>query len=143
MGDQLLKRIVWISIVMMATLGWGQDTLGRIDRLVDQIKSPRKGLARGQISKASDPFVYIKKGQKPIVSVTPPKKRKDRHVLQAIINDRVKIDGRWYREGEKMGPYIITKITGNSVLLTNSRKRIRLTIPKKHNKKIKFIAVKE
>jgi hypothetical protein len=143
MGDQLLKRIVWIGTIVMATLGWGQDAIGRIDQLVDQIKSPRKGLTPRQITKASDPFVYVKKGEKTIVSVAPPPKNRKKHTLQAIINDRVKIDGRWYRIGEKMGPYRITKINGNSVLLASAHKRIRLTMPQKQSKKIKFITVKE
>ena len=60
--------------------------------------------------------------------------------LSIIFNQRAKILNHWYKIGDKIRGYTISKISENSVILKIGNRKQVLKIPKLHSKKI-FISV--
>jgi len=60
--------------------------------------------------------------------------------LTAIINDRVKINNRWYILNSKINGYKITKVGDNYVLLARNNKQVRVFLKRPKSKKIKLLA---
>ncbi len=85
-------------------------TINDIDKLVNDIKEERIGLKSDEVRSAKDPFIYSRrKFVKPVQTVQTGKKSY-RFILTAIINDRVKINNRWYGLHSKIHGYTITKV---------------------------------
>ena len=55
--------------------------------------------------------------------------------LEAILNDRVKISNRWYKEGDRLGKYIVKKIGSDFVQLSNrySKKVLKFSTSSKRH----------
>ena len=63
------------------------------------------------------------------------KKRFQKLKIQIIFNSKVKILNRWYKVGDKIQNYKISKITSNSVILAKgSKEKILSLFTKKYNK---------
>ena len=106
-----------------------------IDQLIEKVKVTRVGLKQEQIKALKNPFVSQKKLVK-IIKVEKIKKEKKRQKLvlrlSSILNDRARINGRWYKRGSKIGPYRIVQIGDESVLLRSKKRFLRLFIKRKH-----------
>ncbi|WP_457597199.1 hypothetical protein [Hydrogenimonas sp.] len=125
----------------LAVSSYAEITINDIDKLVNDIKEERIGLSKAEIETAKDPFVYFRNGKKPLYvkSGAIKSKPKVRFVLSAIINDRTKINGRWYGLHGKVHGYRIDKIGPNYVLLTRNGTQVRVFLQKPRSKKIKMI----
>ncbi|NPA11540.1 MAG: hypothetical protein GXO62_04785 [Epsilonproteobacteria bacterium] len=67
----------------------------------------------------------------PVIALKPLKKEEEFNVdIAAIFNDRVFINGKWYKTGEKIGGYKIVKINTESVVFTNGAKTYTISIKK-------------
>lgn len=144
MGNQLLKKLLLALMVSGGTMLWADTTIKQIDRLVQDIKEERVGLTPQQIESAKDPFVYFgaksSKGFVPTARPTTVKvgKKRYRFTLTAIVNDRVKINRRWYRVGEKIYGFKIVRVANGSVYLQKGHESIRIFMHRRPNKKIKL-----
>ena len=134
MGNQLLKGA---GIVLLgATLSYAEITINDIDKLVNDIKQERIGLTAKEIDTAKDPFIYT--GGKYGSVLRKEKKVRYKFYLTAIINDRVKINRKWYSLGSRVGGFRISKVGRNYVLLTRNNETVRVFMKKRNNKKIKL-----
>jgi len=140
------------------------NELSWVDEQVQAIKPARHGINRHELSKITDPFIFLKKNrgeddeekkteptQKQISNIVNPQAmvthtvasfhtkpiQKRGLTLEAILNKSVMINGRWYKLHENVRGYIISDISTNSVLLTKNKKSLLLTT-KTRNTKIKF-----
>lgn len=136
MGYKLLKTT--ILLFLLINFSYGNSDLKKIDNLIDKIKVKRVGLNSSEIKILKDPFHYNKK------AILKGKKRiykrhfyKHYYRLYAIINDKAKIDGKWYKIGSQIGKYKLYNICHNCVKLKKREKMLTLYIPKK-NRKIKI-----
>ncbi|NPA81426.1 MAG: hypothetical protein GXO31_02335 [Epsilonproteobacteria bacterium] len=119
--------------------------LQRFDNIFNEIGKKRVGIRESIIDEIKDPFVYKKEIKKIAKSAkgsgksgkTTPKKKVLK--LLAIFNDKVKINGKWYRLHQKIGEYRISKIAKGYVILRDRSEKIKLYLRKK-DAKIKIIA---
>ncbi len=105
-----------------------------IDQLIEKVKQKRVGLDPQKIKKLKNPFVNEKKLIKIIKKkIEKEIKKKKRKIfrLQAIFNDRAKINGRWYKLGSKIEGFKIVAIRENYVILQRGNKTLKLFLHKK------------
>jgi hypothetical protein len=136
MGHQLLT--ILIAAALWQSVAWSRSAVEEIDRLVAQIKAPRVGLENRQIQTAKDPFIYMKEGKPMIKRPTLRRPKGVKFYLSAIVDKRIKINGKWYGLGQKVQGYAIAAIIGDSVVLKKRRKTIRVFMLKTRSKKIKM-----
>ena len=128
------------TALLAVTALHAEITINDIDKLVTDIKEERVGLRIDEIQNAKDPFIYPRgKFVKPVQNVQTGKKRY-RFVLTAIINDRVKINNRWYGLNSKVNGYKITKVGENYAQLVYKNKQVRVFLKRPKSKKIKLLA---
>lgn len=122
-----------------------QPDMKWVDQEIEAIKPPRKGVHSGALLGLKNPF-YIQlilnqppgSGTKTVVAK--PKRHERPFTLEAVINSRTAmIDGKWYKQDEKVHGYTIQSIGKNSVLLQMKKKQITLSLVKS-NKNIKINA---
>jgi len=72
-------------------------------------------------------FNNTKKPKKEIYKLkdTKPKKTQTKYVLEVIFNNKVKINGKWYKNGDAIDNYKIL-VVDNNVFLINKHKTISL-----------------
>ncbi len=137
MGNKLLIKSS-VIIFSTAALLSAEITINDIDKLVNDIKQERIGLKDSEIRSAKDPFIYPGGKLGRIISSYKTVKRHYRFVLSAVINDRVKINGRWYKLNSKVNGFRISRVGKDHVLLTRKNERIRVFLKRSKSKKIKL-----
>ncbi len=165
MGDHILmKKLLRISIVSLLpiVLIAGVDTVKQtqskevnastmkvipvetpnhalINTKIQEIKPPRVGVKSTDVLKTKSPFLMYetgKNGKKRSYAVKkkvklPPLK------LESVINKNIKINGKWYKEGDRVRQYTIVSVSSGEVLLKSKKREIKLFQQQK-NEKIKF-----
>ena len=77
-----------------------------------------------------DPF---KKGEEVVQKIFN-KKRQDKTLyVTAILNNKVFINSRWYRVGDKVAGYKILQLKEDSILVKNSKKVLKFSIKRRNN----------
>ena len=136
MGNQLLIRSVGI-VALGTSLLYAEITINDIDKLVNDIKQERIGLTEKEIDNAKDPFIYLG-GKYSYVLEGRKKRRHYRFTLNAIINDRVKLNNRWHKRNDVIHGYRIAAIGKNYVLLVRKNEQMRVYMKRSKSKKIKL-----
>jgi len=145
MGDQLLKKLA-ILFIATITILYAHTTVEEISQLVHKIKEERIGLRPAEIANAKDPFLYFKTRQikirksivKKNIFFTKHRKRRE-FVLSAILNDKAKINGKWYTLNDKIGRFKLARIGENFIVLRDKNNNLRLFLRHKKNRHIKFM----
>jgi hypothetical protein len=121
------------------------NELAWVDEQVEAIKPPREGISNKDISKLKDPFIFLhakktkKRARSPYrrYSKSSSKHRIQTHSskisLEAILNKSALINGKWYKESEKVYGYKLEKVNLQSVVLTRGKKQILLSTESKSN----------
>ena len=110
------------------------------NQLFEKINEKRFGLDEKVINTTQNPFIFAYETKKANDSnVT--KKAEPVYQLHAIFDNKVKINGRWYKEKDKIGEYYLIKIKENSALLANTYKRFELKLSRKGKENV-VISVK-
>ena len=147
------KILLNLSLILSSVLFC--DELSWVDEQVEAIKPPRSGLQIKELSLIKDPFIFLKKSvdkdKKNVkstvalkrTSIARPRKRKRQihnKVLSigAIMNNSVMINGGWYKVGDIMNGYRVSRLTFNTVLLIKNKKKLLLTT-KSRSQTIKFL----
>ena len=144
----LLSLSIILSTVLLS------DELSWVDEQVQAIKPPRSGLHSKEVSLIKDPFIFLAKNRdgdeeidkksktslKTTDTTIPIKKQTIKKVLSlgAIMNNSVMISEEWYKVGDKINGYTVSKLTFNSVLLTKDKQQLLLST-KSRSKTIKFL----
>ncbi|NPA28833.1 MAG: hypothetical protein GXO33_01450 [Epsilonproteobacteria bacterium] len=141
MGNQLLIKVA-LAATGTALLLYAQSPLEKIDRLINQIKQPRKGLTHKEILASFDPFVHSDNNKTISVKKPAPKPRR-KFTLTAVFNDRVKLNGKWYKQGDRLYGYIIAKVTPDAVTLKRGRETVHVSMRARKKSNIKLIQTKD
>lgn len=151
MGDKILKKTTLLLILSCSLFANKAEVdLSWVDKEIEAIKPPRKGISDKIISRLEDPFIFLKNkedeknkaGQKNVsaanLSSSGGMPRASVHQrplkLMAILNDTALINGKWYKLGDKVRNYKIVKITMTEVILKSPVKKLVLTT---NSKKLK------
>jgi len=144
MGYKLLIKAFILSIITVKTVYASRD-FELIDKLVREIKKERTGLNEKELKNIKNPFVcYIKNSSKKekksfLVKSSQIKNRDFR--LNAIINNKAKINNKWYKIGSNIDNYKIVLLNNQCIKLKNGNDIIKICI--KNRKKILFSTHKE
>jgi len=144
-----MKKLTLILLLLLSSQLFSNE-LAWVDEQVEAIKPPREGVSTREISKLKDPFIFLhaKKSKKRVrspyrrYSKSSSGKKKvqtysSKFTLEAILNKTALINGRWYKEGEKVYGYKLEKVNLQSVLLTRGKNQILLSTVSK-SKNLKF-----
>jgi hypothetical protein len=136
----LLSILPLLPITLCANVEGGNTIHETINKQIAEIKPPRKGVSSVDVARVQSPFLLLKSEKKE-------KKKKKRLykkrstvaplTLESAINKNVKINGKWYKEGDKVRGYTIVKVAADEVLLKSNGKERTLYLNQK-NDKIQF-----
>ena len=110
-----------------------------ISQQITEIKPPRTGVKATDVVKTKSPFILLQTGKKGKKATYAAKKRVKLKPLklESAINKSVKINGKWYKEGDRVRHYTIVKVSTGEALLKSKTKELKLFQNEK-NDKIKF-----
>ena len=145
MGDYILMRnLLLLSMIPLLALSVSANSNTShetISTQIAEIKPARVGVKRSLVSKVSSPFIYmktVKRNGKKVTVIEAKKRIKFKPMkLESAINKNVKINGKWYKEGDRVREYTIIKVSGSEALLKSKKKELKLYL-NTTNDKIKF-----
>ena len=89
------------------------------------------GLTSGEFKNISDPFIRTKAANHDNNSSF-----SNTFALQAIFNNKAKINGKWYQAKDNVGEYELANISSKSVTLISKDEKIDLNLTKGANKNV-------
>ena len=142
-----MKTIITLLCISFSSLLIANE-LQWVDEQIEAIKPARVGLKSHEISKITDPFIFVKSQEK-----ANKKTRKAKTVYHAkhhkryysvkrlhlamTMNRSAKINGKWYKIGDTLHGYKITAIDVTEVTLRRHKKEYLISTNSK-NKTLKF-----
>ena len=133
-----MKKL-FISLGIVSTLAFSSVATQEIDKMIIQIKEPRKGIELKELSSIPNPFVTVKKDLN-ITKVFVPKRIETNMELGGIVNHKAYINGSWRKEGDDVSGYILQYVGTRGVVLVDDTRIKRLFL---HEKKEDVITIKE
>jgi len=146
-----MKKHIFLLSILFSTFSLAANELAWVDEQVQAIKPPREGMNPNELEHLKDPFIFLKieeeeKKTLPKKIATPKhivhKVRKrgvyhKRFSLEAIMNKSVLINGKWYKEGQKIAGYTIKQVHPTTVILKKGKRELQLSTKSK-NKNLKI-----
>lgn len=135
MGDEIsMKNRVLFFILMLCSVSLANNSQAEMeyyDQLFSAINEQRKGLSESELKSLSDPFLRIK-----TTNHDNNGSLDETFDLQAIFNNKAKINGKWYQAKDNVGEYELASIKSKSVTLINKDEKIDLNLTKGANKNV-------
>ena len=134
-----------IAMIVLLTTNLSSNELAWVDEQVEAIKPPRTGMKNRELSRLKDPFIFLKKNKtgvsksKSTAKASTPNriatssgmkrvvKKKKTLSVTMLLNSSAMINEKWYRVGDTVNGYKVTKIDATSVLLTKKSKKLLLS----------------
>lgn len=107
------------------------------DKLFQQIGEKRIGVSNKKINEIQNPFIMADK-KNILVDGNVTTANKIIYSLNAIFNDKAKINGEWYKLNNQIGDFKLVKIGSKSVIIRSEHSKKELFIRKSDVNKIKF-----
>jgi len=133
-----MKKL-FISFGIVVTVAFSSVATQEIDKMIAEIKKPRKGIALEELSSIPNPFVTVKKDLN-ITKVFVPKRIEANMELGGIVNHKAYINGSWRKEGDDVSGYTLQYVGTRGVVLVDEARIKRLFL---HEKKEGIITMKE
>lgn len=108
------------------------------DQIFSKIANKRVGIDAKSINEINNPFVVQSFEQNKNDSYTPVQELE--YALEAIVDRKVKINGKWYWINERIESFKITKITQKSVVLANELEQKELFIKTNDRSNIEILS---
>ena len=135
MGDEIsMKTRVLFFLLMLYSVSLANNSqveMEHYDQLFNTINEQRKGLSESELKSLSDPFLKIK-----AINHDNNGSLDEIFDLQAIFNNKAKINGKWYQAKDNVGEYELASIKSKSVTLINKDEKIDLNLTKGANKNV-------
>jgi len=135
MGDEIsMKTRVLFFLLMLYSVSLANNSqveMEHYDQLFNTINEQRKGLSESELKSLSDPFLKIK-----AINHDNNGSLDEIFDLQAIFNNKAKINGKWYQAKDNVGEYELASIKSKSVTLINKDEKIDLNLTKRANKNV-------
>jgi hypothetical protein len=136
MGDKSLMKNIIIALGFIINVVYAEISLQEIDSMIDKIKKPRDGILLEALAKTPDPFkeavIIENNSTKSIV-----KKQERDFSLNAIMNNKAFINGRWQKKDDNVSDYKVIFIGNKGVVLSRERDIVKLFLQKNKNDVIK------
>jgi len=142
MGDYILmKKLLLLSLLPLLPVVLLASTADHaaINTQIAEIKPPRTGVDNMAVLKVESPFILVKTGKSGGKTTYAVKKEVKLPPLrmESAINKNVKINGTWYKEGDKVRQYTVVSVSVGEVLLKSKNKELKLYL-NQTNEKIQF-----
>ena len=126
-------RILFFTLMLCSAslASNSQVEMEHYDQLFSAINEQRKGLSESELKSLSDPFLKIKNTNHDNNGSLD-----ETFDLQAIFNNKAKINGKWYQAKDNVGEYELASIKSKSVTLINKDEKIDLNLTKGANKNV-------
>ena len=135
MGDEIsMKNRVLFFILMLCSVSLANNSQAEMehyDQLFSAINEQRNGLSESELKSLSDPFLKIKNTNHDNNGSLD-----ETFDLQAIFNNKAKINGKWYQAKDNVGEYELANIKSEGVTLINKDEKIDLNLTKGANKNV-------
>ncbi len=135
-----MKKLLILSIISLLPIAASANSTTpdheQINNQIQEIKPPRTGVKADDVLKTKSPFILLKTGKdgkkityayKKSVKLPPLK-------MESSINKNVKINGKWYKEGDRVRHYTIVKVSSGETLLKSKKKELKLFQNQKNDK---------
>ena len=137
MGDEIpMRNRALFFLLILCSVSLADNAQAEIeyyDQLFSVINEQRKGLNESDLKVLSDPFLIVK--QKTIINMEN-NSSTNLFNLQAIFNNKAKINGKWYQVKDKIDEYELSNIQSKSVTLINKDDKIDLNLTQGANKNV-------
>jgi hypothetical protein len=129
--------LLFLTLPMLLLAQNTQPDMKWVDDEIAAIKPPRKGIPSSALRGLKDPFrdqlilnqPPVESSDTEIPQIASDSEPQNDLTLQAIVNGNTAlIDGKWYKEDEKIYGYLIQKIDRDSVLLQRKKKKLKLSL---------------
>lgn len=130
-----MKRLIILPFLVIY-LGANDNRFAMVSEyksMFSKIGEKRVGVDNRLIDAVKTPFVIVKKEQPKIVNgdIVQPTAE---FILQAMVNKKAKINGKWYGLNDDVGDLKVVSIKNGVVWLKNSEFKKRLTMRKENAK---------
>jgi hypothetical protein len=137
-----MKALLFITILFYQLLS---DELKWIENQIQAIKPSRDGIDKNFVDNIKNPFISLKRetqikkthSKNKIQKQASKKTTSETFKLDAIINSSALINNKWYKNGEKVGKYILIIETNSKIKLKYKSEEISFST-KGNNKSLKF-----
>lgn len=136
------------------SLNMSANELKWVDEQIEAIKPSRDGVSKSSINNLKDPFIFLKVEKKELVAgaktsrtprsnngtssnITTVSKKTTYFNLSAIINKSALINGKWYKEMDKVGKYTLSEVNRSTITLKSKGKKLHLSTATK-NRTLKY-----
>ena len=128
-----MKKQIMIATIIFGTVSSYGLSLSHaeITNMVEKIKHQRTGIELESLESTPNPFNINKREEK--VAIEEVVFKEVAYNLTAIFNRAAFINGKWYKSGEQMDNYTISKVGKESVTLVNGSNKRTLRLPKKRS----------
>jgi len=137
MKNYISMKICTLIALSSTSLFSGSLSSDEIVRMVNEIKKERTGVSLATLEATGKPFILKVPKKKEKVNGVATKVEAD-YVLKAILNKAAFIDGKWYKQGDKLGSYKVGHVSTTSVVLKSSNGNKKLSLKKKKKNFIKL-----
>jgi len=144
MGDEILKNKTLLILFLFLLTNLGaianddiKNKTKEYDKLFQQIGEKRIGVSNKKINEIQNPFIMADK-KNILVDGNVTTANKIIYSLNAIFNDKAKINGEWYKLNNQIGDFKLVKIGSKSVIIRSEHSKKELFIRKSDVNKIKF-----
>ena len=133
-----MKKLLLIAILSYPI--FAELTVSQIEEMVKRIQSKRVSEYEIDFLKIPSPLDGIKKVVENNQSKTLllDNTQDINFTLNAIVNDNVYINGKWYKKGDRIHGLVIREIYDDHVVLKDNRRTIKVYLIKKKNLKIQI-----
>ncbi len=119
-----------LIVCLLSSLSFGEAGTQEIDRMINAIKHPRAGLPLEGLSLETSPFKpYMAEINTTAVGVNKVEERV--FTLNAIMNHRAYIDGKWYKKDDEVADYVLRFVGTKGVVMTREQTVMKLFLNKK------------
>lgn len=136
-----MKKSLLLSLLPLLPIALVANTANHetINKQITEIKPPRKGVSSVDVLRVKSPFILLYKSKDGVKATYTVKKKVKLPPLklESSINKNVKINGKWYKEGDRVRQYTIVNVSAAEALLKSKTKELKLFLNQK-NDKIQF-----
>ncbi|MDR0666239.1 MAG: hypothetical protein LBF71_02395 [Campylobacteraceae bacterium] len=129
-----MKKSFCIAAILVGTVNLFGDNSANIanhDKYFNEINEVRIGIPDEEIDRLSNPFAVIQTAAVVASNTTEPTFQ-----LNAIVENRVKINNSWLKQGSLINGLRVTAIKQKSVVLGGDNKRLELFLREKNENSI-------
>ncbi|SHO81268.1 hypothetical protein MNB_SV-15-834 [hydrothermal vent metagenome] len=115
-----MKKLIIVLTILTTIISAQNISVEDIKMMVQKIRDKRVGVDIAQLAYTENPFVSVVKGGENNTTkmVFKPKRVEVQLIVDGVLNQRAKINGKWKKLGDMVSDYNITHIDSRKVILS-------------------------